>query len=317
MPSKKICWTITDAFPGMKSQVEGLADAIGFTTVHKTCRRKWPWGWLGLASGNPLKHLSKDSDPLIPPWPDVVISCGRRSASLALAIKKKSQGKARCIHIQNPIINRSSFDLIIAPEHDKLSGSNVILTRGALHKVSQKKLEAGIQTHGHLFKDFPKPYSAVLLGGSTNRYKMPQDAMEELIEKILLIRDLTQGSVLVTPSFRTSYRDLLTKSLENEPHIFLADIEKLNPYFAMLGLADYIFATNDSVNMVCEACYTNKPVYILPLKGHKNTKPKKFIDSLMNEKIVRLFERSIDTWKYTPFNDTGKVARLVKEKFSL
>jgi mitochondrial fission protein ELM1 len=314
MTIQKTCWTITNEFPGMKSQVMGLAEAIGLFTTHKTCKRRWPWGWLGLPWGNPLKQLTADSDPLSPPWPDVVISCGRRSAPLALAIKKQSNGKTFCVHIQDPIINRQAFDLIVAPEHDNLHGPNVISTKGALHKVTPQKLEEGVQQYGALFQDLPRPYSTVLLGGATNRYQMPRKAMDDLIEKILLIRDETQGSVLVTPSFRTPFRDILTKALKYEPLVFLADIEKTNPYFAMLGLADYVFVTDDSVNMVCEACVTGKPVYILPLLGHGETKPKKFIESLVQKGVVRVFQGSIDTWTYEPFNDTETVAVLLREK---
>jgi mitochondrial fission protein ELM1 len=69
--------------------------------------------------------------------------------------------------------------------------------------------------------------------------------------------------------------------------------------------------------MVCEACVTNKPVYILPLLGHKETKPKKFIDQLIQEGIVRPFHESIESWTYTPFNDTEKIAARIREKMNL
>lgn len=313
----KTCWTITNEFPGMKSQVMGLSEAIGLPTVHKTCKRRWPWGWLGVSWGNPLNQLTADSDPLSPPWPDLIISCGRRSAPLALAIKQQNKEKTFCVHIQDPLINRDAFDLIVAPEHDHLQGPNVMSTKGALHKVTPQKLEEGIKRYGSLFQDLPRPYSTVLLGGVTNRYKMPREAMDDLIQKIHLIRDKTQGSVLVTPSFRTPFRDDLTKAFENEPHIFLADLENVNPYFGMLGAADIIFVTDDSVNMVCEACVTGKPVYILPLLGHHNTKPKQFIQGLAEQGIVRLFEGSIDTWTYNPFNDTERIAAVVRERMGV
>lgn len=314
---EKICWTITNGFPGMQSQVSGLSDAIGLPTVHKTSTRRWPWGWLGLSWGNPLNQLTAESDPLTPPWPDVVISCGRRSAPLALAIKKQNGGKTFCVHIQDPLLCRQDFDLIVAPDHDHLQGPNVISTKGALHKVTPQKLAEGIKAYGTLFQDLPRPYSTVLLGGATNRYKMPREAMDRLIQQILLIRDKTQGSVLVTPSFRTPFREILAKALEQEPRVFLADIEKNNPYFAMLGVGDYFFVTDDSVNMVCEACVTGKSVYILPLLGHGNTKPKKFIDGLIQQGIVRSFQGTIETWTYDPFNETAKVAALVREKLGL
>ncbi len=314
---KKTCWTITDTYPGMKSQVIGLADAIGLPSLHKTCKRRWPWGWLSLSWGNPLAQLTADSDDLSPPWPDLVVSCGRRSAPLALAIKKQSGSKSFCVHIQNPILNQASFDLIVAPEHDHLKGINVISTKGAIHKVTPQKLEEGIKEHGSLFQDLPRPYSTVLLGGTTNRYKMPREALEDLIQKILFIRDKTQGSVLVTPSFRTPFRDVLTAALKDQPRIFLADMERINPYFAMLGLADFVFVTDDSINMVCEACVTGNPVYILPLLGHGKTKPKKFIQSLIQDGTLRLFQGDLDRWTYAPFNDTAKVAALVREKMGL
>jgi mitochondrial fission protein ELM1 len=315
--SSKTCWTITDEFPGMKSQVVGLAEAIGLPTLHKTCKRKWPWGWLQLPFGNPLNQLTENSDSLTPPWPDLVITCGRRSAPLALAIKKQSEGKTFCVHIQNPLFNHKDFDLIVAPEHDHLTGPNVVSTKGAIHKVTTQKLEEGIKTYGSLFKDLPRPYSVVLMGGNTNRYTMTRDAFDNLIQAILLIRDKTQGSVLVTPSFRTPFKDILTKALQDEPNVFLVDLEKVNPYFGMLGVADFIFVTDDSVNMVCEACFTGKPVYILPLLGHQDTKPKEFIKGLVQAGIVRIFQGPIDSWTYEPFNDTAKIAAIVREKMKL
>jgi len=318
MPPKvtpKTCWTITDVFPGMKSQVIGLAEAIGLPTVHKNCTRRWPWGWLNLPWGNPLSQLTPGSDPLTPPWPDLIITAGRRSASLALAIKKQNKGKTICVHIQDPQINYAHFDLIVAPEHDNLKGPNVISTKGALHKVTPQKIKDELKIHSSLFKDLPGPYSTVLLGGTTHRYKMTREALEDLIQKIFLIRENTKGSVLVTPSFRTPFRDVLSKALANEPNIFLADIETLNPYFAMLGKADFIFVTDDSVNMLCEACSTGKPVYVLPLKGFKEAKSKHFIQDLIHEGVVRSFEGPIGTWTYAPFNETARIASLVCKKF--
>lgn len=315
--STKICWTITDDFPGMKSQVMGLAEAVGLPTVHKTCKRRWPWGWLSLPGGNPLNQLTPGSDPLSPPWPDLVITCGRRSAPLGLAIKKQNPKRTFCVHIQDPIFNVKEFDLIVAPEHDHLKGPNVVSTKGALHKITKEKIQEGVQAHQSLFKGLPRPYSVVLIGGKTNRYNMPLKALEALIQSILQIRDVTQGSVLVTPSFRTPFKDVLKKTLENEPNIFLADFEKVNPYFAMLGVADTLFVTDDSSSMLCEACFTGKPVYILPLLGHKNSKCKKFIEELAEEKIVRIFQGRIDTWTYKTFNDTEKVAALVRTAMDL
>lgn len=317
MTKPKTCWTITDFYPGMQSQVIGLAEAIGLPTTHKICARKWPWGWLGLTIGDPLKQLTQKSHKLTPPWPDLIISCGRRSAPLALAIKKKNQGKTFCVHIQNPMVNHKLFDLIIAPEHDNLKGVNVISTRGAIHKVTQEKIEEGVKNYLPLFKDFPRPYNVVLIGGTTHRYKMPVEAMEDLIKTIFTIRERTEGSILITPSFRTPFRDLLKKRLAEEPNIFLADPEKQNPYLAMLGIADTIFVTDDSVNMLCEACSTGKPIYVLPLLGQGNAKSKRLIQELVQDHIVRPFVGNVESWTYVPFNDTKRIAAMVRGKLEI
>lgn len=310
----RICWTITDDFPGMKSQVLGLSEAIGIPTKHKTCKSKWP---ISLPWSNPLNQLTEDSDPLSPPWPDLVITCGRRSAPLSLAIKRNNKGRTLSVHIQDPLSNRNQFDLIISPKHDNLKGANVMQTRGALHKITPEKLTDGIKEFGHLFKDYPGPYSSVLIGGTTNRYNMTKDAVEDIIQKIADIQQITYGSVFVTPSFRTPYREVFNEKLTTLPQVFLADIERINPYFAMLGMADYLFVTDDSVNMVCEACYTGKPVYILPLLNHSGTKPIRFVNELVKDGIVRHFDGQVDEWTYSPINDTAKAADTVRKMLGL
>jgi len=314
---KRTCWALTEKLPGTHSQVLGLSEAIGLPTLHKICKRRWPWGWLGFSLRNPLTELTPDSDSLTPPWPDLIISCGRRSAPLALAIKKESRGKSFCLHIQDPLFNHAAFDLIIAPEHDNIKGPNIIANRGALHYVTQEKIDNSLKAHASLFKDLPKPYSSVLLGGNTHRYKMTEEALNDLIEKILSIRDLTKGSVLVTPSFRTPFRSVLRQALEAEPHIFLAEIETLNPYLSMLGIADFLFVTDDSVNMLSEACMTGRPVYVLPLLGHKGSKSLTFIEELVQDKTVRLFENKVESWSSPPLNETKRIAALVREKLAL
>jgi hypothetical protein len=266
---------------------------------------------------NPLNQLTDNSDLLVPPWPDLVITCGRRSAPLGVAIKKQSNGQTFCVHIQNPQMYKDDIDLIVAPSHDHFTGPNVVTNKGALHKVTQEKIQAGIREHGDLFKNLKHPLNFVLLGGNTHRYTMPQDGIEEIIRQIFQIREVSQGSVLVSPSFRTPYRDVLRAVLKGQENIYLAEIEELNPYFAMLGLADTIFVTDDSVNMVSEACYTGKPVYILPMKGHKGSKPQQFVHGLIDEKFVRPFEGRIEKWTYTPFNDTERIAKIVREKMNL
>ena len=312
-------WGITDGHAGMLSQVTGLAEAIGLPTEIKTCKRRAPWVWLPAMFPivNPLNHLTNDSDSLNPPWPDLLITCGRRQLPYALWIRKHSEGKTFCAHIQNPRIPLDKLDLIIAPEHDGISGDNVISTKGAIHKITPQKLIEGGKSWQTYFADYPRPYHVVLLGGSTNRYEMTSQVIEKLAEQIKSIADNNAGSVLITPSYRTPHLDLLQSHLEGNPRIFLADLTKENPYLGMLGLADYLYVTNDSVNMMCEANMTGKPLYLLVPQGHQDTVPSRFSDTLVEEGIARIYQGKTEDWTYTPFDETEKAAKEIRKRLGL
>src|SRR5262245_48551376 len=116
-PSTPFLWGITDGSAGMKSQVEGVLAALGLPYVLKTCRRRRPWAWLPIACHkNALRQFTKESDKLGSPWPDALITSGRRSAALALAVKEASEGATKLIHLTDPRICRREFDLIVAME---------------------------------------------------------------------------------------------------------------------------------------------------------------------------------------------------------
>ena len=129
------CWVVTDGSAGNENPALGLAQAVGLETQIKRLRPRPPWTWL---PGNlwplPWAALGADSDSLAPPWPDLVISCGRRSVPYSLAIRRA--GAACNVHIQNPRIGLKHFDLVAAPRHDGLSGANVISTNGSLHRLT-------------------------------------------------------------------------------------------------------------------------------------------------------------------------------------
>src|SRR5438874_12817601 len=83
-----VVWVLHDGKPGMASQALGLAEATGFPFVERLLSVRRPWGWLPpqlwLA---PLYAVSESGVRLAPPWPALVIGCGRRTAMPALAIR--------------------------------------------------------------------------------------------------------------------------------------------------------------------------------------------------------------------------------------
>src|SRR5438477_4467123 len=143
VPSRNtpLVWVLHDGKPGMASQALGLAEATCFPFIEKQLSVCRPWGWLPpqlwLA---PLCAASESGVRLAPPWPVLVIGCGRHSAMPALAIRRASGGRTFAAQIQDPRIGRGEFDLLFVPEHDRLRGPRVVVTRGAIHRVTPARL---------------------------------------------------------------------------------------------------------------------------------------------------------------------------------
>ena len=80
-----------------------------------------------------------------------------------------------------------------------------------------------------------------------------------------------------------------------------------NPYLGYLALADAIVVTSDSVSMASEAVSTGKPVYVFDLDGG-SARFERFHAHLRALGMTRPFDGTLDTWRYTPPDDTARVA---------
>src|SRR5690606_42014126 len=100
------CWVVTDGSAGMENQCIGLAEALGLDFTVKRIATTRPWRWLPPQLWlDPLKRLSPQGDLLTPPWPDVLITCGRQAIPMSLAIKRPT---ART-HSPTPIRTRNGM----------------------------------------------------------------------------------------------------------------------------------------------------------------------------------------------------------------
>ncbi|WP_369699368.1 mitochondrial fission ELM1 family protein [Thioalkalivibrio sp. ALJT] len=297
----------------MTSQVRGLAEAVGLPYEHKTVTLRRPWRWMpGSFAPGVLRGLTADSDALEPPWPRLLISCGRRSAMVAVALKRASGGAITTVHVQDPQIAPRHFDWVVPPRHDGLAGPNVIATRGALHRVTAEGLDAARAAPGEAWAAFPRPWIAVLVGGETQRGDLGQERLDRLVRDLREASARAGGSVLVTPSRRTGEASTrrLVEGLAEVPG-FVWDGAGENPYMAMLANADHIVVSADSVSMVSEAAATGVPVYTVAL-GPLGQRLRAFHAALEAEGVTRPFTGELDQWSYTPVDDTPKVAAHIR-----
>ena len=313
-------WIVTDGSVGMEAQGIAVAEAVGLPFTLKRVRAKGPMRILPaplqlLVPPKAMLAATASNDALEPPWPRLIISIGRRSVPMAIAIKRLSGAYA--LHIQNPKVPARLFDLVAAPAHDNFEGPNVITTFGAVHGVTPDRLaEAGAKFAPRV-AELPHPRIAVVLGGESQAFSFPPEIAAGFGAKLAKLALDTGGSLLITPSRRTrpDTIEVLGRTIKGAPH-FLWDGTGDNPYFAFLSLADAIVVTEDSVNMVTEAAGTGKPVYIQALPG-RSTRLSRFHQLMRERGATRPFEGSLESWSYAPVNDTEVVASRIREALGL
>jgi mitochondrial fission protein ELM1 len=296
----------------MESQCVGLAEALKLDPVIKRVRLRAPWRQLTpyFRLGGRMQFAS-DLDP---PWPDLVIATGRHSVAAALFVRDlsaKTGHRALIVQLQDPVISPRNFDLVVVPRHDELRGENVVATRGALHRVTPERLRESAAVWGPRFAKLPRPYVAVLIGGSNAAYRLGPAEMKTLADQLVRAASALKASLLITPSRRTDAECLriLKAAVAPIPH-FLWDGEGENPYFGLLALADFIVVTSDSVNMVSEAAATGKPVYVAELPGGSE-KFARFHRRFREEGVTRPFAGTLESFHYPPVDDMAIVAERV------
>ena len=296
----------------MASQVLGLAEATGFHLIEKRLAIRLPWAvlpprlWL-----MPLHAAGHRGEQLSPPWPDLVVACGRNAAMPALAIKQASGGNTLVAQIQNPGVGQNEFDLFVVPEHDHIPAAQVIVTIGAVHRVTQARLAAERGRFPALAA-MPHPILSVLIGGRNKAYSLSRRRLGEIAESIAVILHRTGGSALVTPSRRTGDGGLsLLRDRLRGLSASIWDGTGENPYFAYLALADAFLVTADSVSMISEAAATGKPIHILSLDGG-NAKFTRFHAAMEAVGITRPFTGSIDAWSYPIPDDTARAGAALR-----
>ncbi|BCX82076.1 conserved hypothetical protein [Methylomarinovum caldicuralii] len=266
-------WVLLNHRAGENNQILALAEALGwpFEIKRFTYRRGVPYLLLG-ASLAAIDRLR--SDPLTPPWPDLIISASARNEAICRWIQREAARdghRVRLVHIGRPFNRLNRFDLVITtPQYRLPRRPNVLHNTTTLHRVMPQRLAGEAARWQDRFAHLPGPKVAVLIGGSSGPYVMNAVAARALARQAQALAAGKGGSLLVTTSARTR-RGVLEAFLENVEVPVCAyqwrRDDPDNPYFAYLALADEIVVTCDSLSMLTEACATGKPVHLFDLEA--------------------------------------------------
>jgi len=314
LPSGTTCWIVTNGMAGFEMQAVGVTEALGLTPELKRVRPPAPYKWMapwGPAAAN---------ESIAAPWPDIVIASGRQSIPYARKIKKASGDKTFVAILQNPKVTPSQFDLVWAPEHDQLTGRNVLSTLTAPNRITPEMLAKAAGELSQRYAALPEKKIAVVLGGPNKVYQFSADDMANLAKTLRKLAERENAGLMVTTSRRTTAEAtaVLREELRSVPHDIydaLSDAPEDNPYPGLLGLADAIVVTCDSHNMVGEAAVTGKPVYVVELEGG-SPKFRRFLKALYVNNVARQFDGLLETWSYAPLNATQEIATAIAAAYN-
>jgi len=303
----------------MVSQVRGLAQAVGLPYEVRTVNLRFPWKKLWTSAIPVRESVFTSMDWLDTPHPpQLVIACGRQALMAALLVKSRWKNDVFTVYTQNPKIATSRFDLVVAPEHDGLSGPNVFCTAGALHHVTSNTLKQAAQSTAARQLDRLRPrFAAVLLGGTNGCYQSTPDVFAPLVQSLKQAVQQHDIDLAILPSRRTPTAVAQMFRSEFAGQHFFWDGTTENPYLASLALCSHLVVTNDSVSMISEAATTEKPVYVYHLPEKRTSKRfRRFHADFAERGITRPFLGDLDQWSYDSPNPTQQVADLIRQKLS-
>ena len=275
-------WVLADDRAGNVNQLLGVAEALGWPYEIKEIRyNKWVKLPNFLQGASMVALDAKCKKALQTPWPDVVLSAGRRSFPIARAVKRLSKGKTKIVQLMHPGRSVARFaDLLVLPDHDKkTSARNTLVVTGAPHRITSERLKNERKKWEATLGNFPKPRVALLVGGSTKGKAFPPEMARELVKAVA---GLKPGSVITTTSRRThaDVVELLQKELPKNRFFYRYGDKQENPYFGLLAWADCIVVTGDSISMCSECCGTGKTVYVFAPDGMVSEKHARFLNNL-------------------------------------
>ncbi len=321
----KSVWVLADHLVGSVNQSTAVAERLGppfdvKRLVYKTSFRLESTLRHWRVAGPSLAGIDRvASSPLDAPWPDVVIACGRRTALVALWIKKQSRQKTFCVQVMDPGPIRSHLDLVALLGHDQaVDRGNTMRILGAPHRVTAERLAEEAECWRANVARLPSPWITVLVGGDSGSRTFTAERGEALADSLLDFAGRAGGTLLVTTSRRTpdAGRRALAARIGDPHQVFLWEPGRPNPYFGYLGLADMVVATGDSVSMCTEATATCKPLYLYAPADFTRDIHARFHASLRERGIARLLTPATEpeNWTYAPVNPAQEVADEIRRR---
>ena len=296
----KNSWILSSGLIGCENQCLGVIERLGIETEIKKIKPSMAVS-LFAPYGTPFLNPQVRE-----PWPDLVIAAGRKTIPYLKYIRKASKKECKTIYLQDPRIDSKEFDIVWAPEHDSIEGSNIIKTITSPNRVTNELLNYHHDEWLDKLSKLKGPFIGFLIGGKSKAYNFNDAECEKIIQALNFV--ISNGyTPLITLSRRSPKKlsNRIKNLLINEKNLFY-DGRGDNPYFAILKASEIIITTPDSANMISEAINVPKPVYYIDIKSNSK-RFNKFINTLVNSGHIRPFENNIDYFQNKKLDPTKEI----------
>lgn len=264
-------WLLIGDKLGDNAQAKALADALGWPYEVRQVLPKPEW-----VLGKPrfearLDHLDlARSATLAPPWPDMILTIGRRPAMAALWVQDQSGGRTQIVLIGRPKRWAERFALIVAPSQFKIPPrDNLVQLALPLMRADSVAVTAAGEAWAARLAPLARPLTAVLIGGETKPFRFDAEVARKLLEKLVALRARDGGTLYLSTSRRTRPEvvEALAEELPGDAVLYRWSPETGgdNPYLGLLAHADRFVVTGDSVSMMVEVASLGRPLAIFPL----------------------------------------------------
>lgn len=294
-----VVWAFSDGKAGHENQTRGLLAALA---------RRQPVDarWIHVpAYASVLSSLM--TRRFLPgvglPPPALLVGAGHRTHLPLLAARRAHGG--RTIVLMKPSLPRAWFDLCVIPEHDGVTGANVLTTRGALNAVEPGKKDARV--------------GLILIGGPSRHHGWSATDILSKVEAIV------SGETGIRWTLTTSRRTPSSTSARLRALVFenltVVPVTETGPGWLAERLthAAQAWVTEDSVSMVYEALTANAATGVLGVPAKRESRIARGIAALRRDGLVTGFADWQRGRKLTPpaapFNEAARVAAWVGEKW--
>jgi mitochondrial fission protein ELM1 len=265
-----LVWLLLGDKGGDNAQVRAVAEALPWPCVEKHLTMKPQWVEAKPRVKATLDHLDLSaSDRLDPPWPDVILTIGRRPSMAALWVRQQSDRRCRIVLLGKPSGRMSPYDLIIVSSEIQLPRLPQVLHINLPLMCPDTN---AVVAEAHVWRErlagLARPLVGILVGGPTGNLSYGGGVSRRLLDAAREVVNERGGTPFISTSRRTPEAVVarIRAGLPDGARLFEWRPDATdNPYRALLGLADEFMVTGDSISMLVEVARMGKPLTILPL----------------------------------------------------